>query len=102
MAHRSVNTLGINREGIRKSREPECQLRGGKGREFQEKEQTLETVRPNKEKKERDEIGLEKRRFRDKTQDQREQRGRKVVKEKKEIRKRGREKKKVVCSWPST
>lgn len=38
-----------------------------KWREFQEKEQKLWTVTPNKEKKGRDEIGLEKRRLREKT-----------------------------------
>lgn len=41
----------------------------GEGGEFQEKEQKLWTIRPNMEKKGRDEIGLEKRRFRKKAQD---------------------------------
>lgn len=40
-----------------------------KKKQFQEKEQKLWTTRPNKEKKGRDEIGLETRRFREKTQD---------------------------------
>lgn len=40
-----------------------------KWREFQEKEHKLWTVRPNKEKKGRDEIGLEKRRFRERKEE---------------------------------
>lgn len=63
-----------------------------KEREFQEKELKLWTLRPNKEKNRRDEIGLEKKRFREKTQDSRKESG--VVKEKKEIRNRGKERRK--------
>ena len=60
--------------------------------EVQEKKEKLWTVRPNKEKKEGDEIGLEKGRFREKTQDSRKESG--MAKEKKETRNRGNEKRK--------
>lgn len=47
----------------------DADLEEEKEREFQEKEQKLWTLRPNKEKKGRDETGLEKEAFTEKTQE---------------------------------
>lgn len=61
LAHRSVNILGINSEEISLGvGHHNVDLEKEKGREFQEKEQKIWTVRPNKDKKGSNEIGLKK------------------------------------------